>query len=90
MKKKELLGFMGDVAGVLSRISCTSKVEIDGERYEVHQFAHGAAVALGMFICEAKSPSGMDVTDMARLIIKATIDWERDNPELMGKDGEGK
>lgn len=90
MNKKELLELMGEVAGVLSRVSSASKVEIDGERYEVHQIAHGAAAALGMLVCEAKAQSSMDVTDLVHLIVKAAVDWERDNPELMGEGGEDK
>lgn len=90
MKKKELLELMGEVAGMLSRISSSSRAEIDGSKYEIHQLAHGAAIALGMFVSMEKKLSDMDIDDLVHLIIKAAVDWERDNPELMGEGGEDK
>ncbi|WP_291289275.1 hypothetical protein [Enorma sp.] len=90
MKKKELLELMGDTAGILAGASSASEMVIDGDSYEVHQIAHGAAAALGMAIAFAKNGETIEPSKLAAVILKAAVDWEREHPDLMSKGGEDK
>lgn len=90
MKKKELLELMGDTAEILAIASSESEVVIDGDSYEVHQLAHGAAAALGMAMAFAKNGDPIEPGKLAAVILKTAVDWERGHPELMKKGGDRK
>lgn len=90
MKKKDLLELMGDTAGILAAVSSESEVLVDGDSYEVHRLAHGGAMALGMAMVFAKNGKSIEPNKLAAAIIKAAVDWERENPHLMGEGGDRK
>lgn len=92
MKRKKAIELFDNAAIVLINTTSESKATNaeTGEVSDIHRIAHGAGNALvaAALVLEG----GLEATNamsFAEIIVKTTLDWEKENPGLMGEGGGG-